>query len=142
MTERRKFILSEVIIYMLVHIINIIYIVTVIDITSKYKIFWDIQDYIISWTFLILYTVIYIVLFLKQFRYQKKIGLGSIYSVITEILYIAMNISTILFDHDGWKWNEFNIMLVLFSFTALPILFIIIAIIYFKRKKAKEKSGE
>ena len=139
MSEKQKFILSEVIVYMMPHIIDIMYTVTIIDVTPELKIFWDRQDYIVSVILLVFYTGIYIFLFLKQFRYQKKLGLGSIYSVITEILYIVMSISTIMFDYDGWNWNIFNIKLTLFSFTGLPILFIIIAIVYFKRKK---KSGE
>ena len=139
MTEKQKFILSEVIVYVMVHIINIIYTVTIIDITPELKVLWNSQDYVISWALFVFYTGIYIFLFLKQLNHQKKLGLGSIYIVITELLYIAMNISTIVFDYDGWGWNIFNIKLLLFSFTVLPILFIIIAIVYFKRKK---KSGE
>ena len=139
MTEKQKFILSEVIAYVMAHIINIMYIVAIIDVTPELKILWNSQDYFVSWVLLVFSVGIYIVLFLKQLKYQKKLGLGSIYSVITEILYIAINISTIMFDYDGWNWNVFNIKLMLFSFTGLPILFIIIAIVYFKRKK---KSGE
>ena len=139
MTEKQKFILSEVIVYMMPHIIDIMYTVTIIDVTPELKIFWDRQDYIVSVALLVFYTGVYIFLFLKQFRYQKRLGLGSIYSVITEILYIVMSISTIMFDYDGWAWNVFNIKLMIFSFTGLPILFIIIAIVYLKCKK---KSGE
>ena len=144
MTGKRRFILSEIGIYLAAHIMDLSYIFTIVLITPDMKKHWTQSDYAAGWVLLVVFTCLYLYVLIKHLHYQKTIGLGSIYSIITEILYLIMSISMLLEPPFSDTWGGLNIFILLFSFTGLPVLFIIIAIVYFaiKRKKSKNKSGE
>ena len=142
MTERRRFILSEIGIYLLAHIMDLSYILVMVNITPDSRKYWEYSHYTVGWILLAVFTCIYLYILIKYLRYRKSIALGSIYSIVTQATNITRHISTLTFPYNEWKWNVFYIIVLLFSFVGLPILFIVIAIIYFKRKKLKNKSGE
>ena len=144
MTDKRRFILSEIGIYLVTHIIDLSYMFTIVYIAPDMKKHRTQSDYTTGWILLVVFTCIYLYVLIKYLHYQKTIGLGGIYSIITEILYVIMNISMLLEPPFSDTWGGLNIFILLFSFTGLPVLFIIIAIVYFavKHKKAKNKSGE
>ena len=139
MTAKQRFILYEIGIYLLAHIMGLGYIFTIVLITPDMKKHWTQSDYVAGWILLVVFTLIYLYVLIKYLHYQKTIGLGSIYSIITEILYVIMSISMLLEPPFSDTWGSLNLLIILFSFTGLPILFIIIAIVYLKCKK---KSGE
>ena len=139
MTAKQRFILYEIGIYLLAHIMGLGYIFTIVLITPDMKKHWTQSDYIAGWILLVVFTLIYLYVLIKYLHYQKTIGLGGIYSIITEILYVIMSISMLLEPPFSDTWGSLILLIILFSFTGLPILFIIIAIVYLKCKK---KSGE
>ena len=144
MIEQRKFILAEIAIYFMTHLLNFMFCIAWVCINPDYKRYWTQNNYIVTWVLFGISIAVYCFIIVKHNQKFKKIGLGFIYSIITEILYIIMNISAILRPPYSDEWGLLNIMILVFSFTGLPILFIIIAIVYFavKRKNKKQKSGE
>ena len=142
MTDRRRFILSEIGIFFLTYLIDFLYILIMVNIAPVDRKYWKNSHYTAGWILLSVFICIYLYILIKYLRHRKSITLGSIYSIITQMTNITRHISTLTFPYDEWKWNGFYIIVLLFSFIGLPILFIIIAIVYFKRKKSKHKSGE
>ena len=144
MSEHRKFVLTEIAIYLMAHLLNFIYCIAWVYINPDFKRYWTQSNYIVTWILFGISIAVYCFIIVKHNQKFKKIGLGFIYSIITEILYIIMNVSAILRPPYSEEWGLLNISILLFSFTGLPLLFIIIATIYFvvKRKNKKQESGE
>ena len=135
MSNRTKFILAEIVIYLTTHLLNLIYGISVVCINSDLKIYWTQRDYFIGWILLGVSLFVYLFIMTNYYKRFKKIGLGFIFSIITELLYIAISVSSLVFYAD--EWNMINIGILIFSFTGLPILFAVTAIIYFVTKKLK-----
>ena len=141
MNNNRKFILSEIGICFLPHLLNLLYVFVMINANPDLG-YWEHSDYVSGWLLLIIIVIFYVYIVKKHFSIYKKVGLGSIYGALTQVMNIAIHISILRFYYNENIWGNIYLDILLFYFIGLPILFIIIAIIYFKRKKAKEKSGE
>ena len=138
MRDKRKFIVSEIGMYFLPHLLNLLYMLIIANANPDLK-HWERDDYVSGWLFLATLAIFYIFILKKHFSHYKKIGLGSIYGAITQVMNIAIHVAAMRYYYNEALWDSIYIDLILFYFTGLPILFIIIAIVYFKRKK---KSGE
>ncbi|MBP1570390.1 MAG: hypothetical protein J6C76_00650 [Oscillospiraceae bacterium] len=144
MSDKMKTILSETAVFVAAYLLDWIYLLLVVCTTPDFKKHWNKGDYWSSYILFVLITLIYVYILIKYYRHFRRIGLGFIYGVIVEILNVVSNLSMLMRPPYSDTLGGLNIMILIFSFTGLPLLFIIIAIVYFaaKRRTAKHKSGE
>ena len=82
---------------------------------------------------------IFAFLFFKQYNYQKKIGLGSIYSLIVLITGTALDVAMLIHRSDEWKFMAGWIVLFFAATIIVPALHTICLAV---RKNHNHKSGE
>ena len=135
MNNKYIFIIADVIILLFAVFGNVLIYFIVGDAFVYYK---DVKiAYLISH---ILYNIIYITISVKYIKQFKKIGLGYIYSICFAMLWFVFNISVML--HTGNDWNVPAMLLLMGAVCIFPVLFIIIAVIYyFVNRKKSDRSN-
>lgn len=132
MNNKYIFITSDVIIFLFAVFGNFLIYFLLGDVFVNNK---DIKiAYLISH---ILYNIIYIAVSVRYIKQFKKIGLGYIYSICFVILWFVFNISVML--HTGNDWNVPAMLLLTGAVCIFPVLFIIIAVIYYFVNKKNQK---
>ena len=72
MTQKQGFILSEIIVYIVAHALNFVYIITIVGIAPQKKTLWKTAHYSAGWVLLAVYIAIFAVLFFN-FTLSPKI---------------------------------------------------------------------
>ena len=136
MYNKYKFITADIIILLFAIFGNVLIYFLIGDSFVNYR---DVKiSYLISQ---MLYNIIYITVSVKYIKHFKKIGLGYIYSMCFTILWFVFNIFVML--HTGDDWNVPAMLLLTGAVCIFPVLFIIIAVIYYfvNKKKSKRSNG-